>query len=93
MFAQYVFPQIGGAYASGIGWISCAAIDTFVERQKPRRFSAQLGTHHYQVVVNGKVNGTAFLHQQECRCIFLGVAVVLILLDGVFYGLVCIMVL
>ena len=36
MFAQYVFPQIGGAYASGIGWISCAAIDTFVERQKPR---------------------------------------------------------
>ena len=89
---QNVLPQICSPYSIGIYRIASTAVHSFVKGQEPRRLAAQLGTHHDVVIIYGKMHGTTLLLQQQSRRVFFGVAVVLILLDGVVYGLPGIMV-
>ena len=87
MLLQNILPQISCLYSVWVYRIARPAVYPFIERQEPRSLATQLGTHHYIVIVHGKMHGAPFLLQQQSRRVFLGVAVVLILLDSIFYGL------
>ena len=77
--AQNVFPQVGGFQAVGVDGVARALILSLVEGQEPRTFAGKLGAELDIAVVHGKVNHTALELEEQ----FLGVAVGLILLDGV----------
>ena len=84
-----IFPKIGGHRIFLNNRITSTSIHTTVEWQEPRVLSRQGGTHPYLLVIHGKVDGTAFLLQEQ----FLRVTFRLVLSDGVLIGLPCIVVL
>lgn len=84
-FGEDVFPEVICFDAVGIGRVSGAVIMAFVEGEKLRCFSVDPGTHVDFVVVYGEVDDSPSEVKEE----FARVAVVLILIDGVFVGLAC----
>jgi len=80
---KHFFPEIGGFEAVGIGRIARAVVPAFVEGQEPRGFALQVGTHPHFLVIHGKVDDAAPELEQQLA----GIAVALVLLDGVLDGL------
>ena len=77
--AQDIFPQVGGFQAIGIDGIARALVAALVEGQEPRTLAGKLGAELDIAVVHGKVDHAALELEEQ----FLGVAVGLVLLDGI----------
>ena len=77
------FPEVIRLESVGIGRIARPIVPPLVERQEPRALALQVGAKPDLMIVHGEVsNATAKLEDE-----FAWVAVTLILLDGIFDGL------
>jgi hypothetical protein len=76
-------PEVVGLEADGVGRVAGAVVPALVEGEEPGVGAFELGAHLDRLVVDGEVDEAAFELEKEVA----GVAVGLVLLDGVGDGL------
>ncbi len=76
-------PEVVGFEAIGVGRVAGAVVPALVEGEEPGVVAAEVGAEADLLVVDGEVDGAALVLEEELA----GVAVALVLADGVVDGL------
>ena len=83
LFCKYVFPKVIRHQTIGIRWITGAIVIALIEGQEPTIRTSQFGAELDAGVIHSKMHHAAF----ESKQLFMGIAVILILLHCVIHVL------